>query len=384
MDVLVAVEMSGTDAGGEDALNLGVVFALDGIERNAAGDQAEEERFGVAEEFAGGVEERSEESGIGDGPAFGEIEMDTDGERGSGAGGGDGFVEGGGVGEEAGGGDDAGAIGLEDGAVDAGGHAEIVCVDDELLHEARAAGGAAANGLLCVEYGGDATGDGWEGGRKTQRQMRGEDNAETQRAQRSAERRKGAGLRPALQEGVRGGDILDNIGAEIEMTERAGRVLAIDYGRRRLGLAVCDEGRMVARPVETMERVNRRADVARLRRIVRDEGVKQLVVGLPLRLDGTAGEMAEEAREFAGRIAKALRLPVALVDERLTSWEASEEAPTPKDDVWGARAHGAYSKAHRAADGVDSRAAALILEEYLRGKVHPRGEEYPRGEGGKK
>ena len=166
--------------------------------------------------------------------------------------------------------------------------------------------------------------------------------------------------------------------------EGTGRVLAIDYGRRRLGLAVCDEGRMVARPVETLERVNRRADVARLRRIVKDEGVKQLVVGLPLRLDGTAGEMAEEAREFAGRMAKALRLPVALVDERLTSWEASEEAPTPKDDVWGARAHGAYSKAHRAADGVDSRAAALILEEYLRGKVHPRGEEYPRGEGGKK
>ena len=165
------------------------------------------------------------------------------------------------------------------------------------------------------------------------------------------------------------GDILMRMRSETSGAG-AGRVLAIDYGRRRLGLAVCDEGRMVARPLETVERVNRRADVARLRRVARDEAVVQLVVGLPLRLDGTAGEMAGEAREFAARMAKALRLPVALVDERLTSWEASEGEPTRKSDVRGTRAQhqGAYSKAHRAADGVDSRAAALILEEYLRGE----------------
>jgi putative holliday junction resolvase len=167
--------------------------------------------------------------------------------------------------------------------------------------------------------------------------------------------------------------------------EGMGRVLAIDYGRRRLGLAVSDERRMMARPLETVERVNRRADVARLRRIVREQAVAQLVVGLPLRLDGTAGEMAAEAREFAGRMAKALRLPVALVDERLTSWEASEgpDAGATKRDFGGSRRpstslrvngrgearHGAYSKAHGTADGVDSQAAALILEEYLRGEA---------------
>jgi putative Holliday junction resolvase len=150
-----------------------------------------------------------------------------------------------------------------------------------------------------------------------------------------------------------------------------GRVLAVDYGRRRLGLAVSDEGRLLARPLDTMERVNRRADVARLRRIAREQSVTQLVVGLPLRLDGTAGEMAGEAREFAGRIGKALGLPVALVDERLTSWEASEGEPARKNDVRRAR-RPSYSKAHRAPDGVDSLAAALILEEYLRGEVGPR------------
>lgn len=158
-------------------------------------------------------------------------------------------------------------------------------------------------------------------------------------------------------------------------TAGAGRVLAIDYGRRRLGLALSDEGRLVARPIETVERVNRRADLARLRRIAREHGVAQLVVGLPLRLDGAAGEMATEAREFAARVAKALRLPVALVDERLTSWEASEglAAASSKHMFAGsgrargdAAYHAAASKAHRAPDGVDSLAAALILEAYLR------------------
>jgi len=159
----------------------------------------------------------------------------------------------------------------------------------------------------------------------------------------------------------------------------AGRVLAIDYGRRRLGLAVSDEGRMIARPLDTLVRVNRRADLSRLRRIVREQDVAQLVVGLPLRLDGTAGEMAEEAQAFAARVGKAVRLPVALVDERLTSWEASEglEASPGKESFGGsrrgggdaARERGAASKAHRTPDGVDSLAAALILEEYLRGEA---------------
>ncbi len=160
--------------------------------------------------------------------------------------------------------------------------------------------------------------------------------------------------------------------------EAAGRVLAIDYGRRRLGLAVSDERRMVARPLETMERVNRRADLARLKKVAREQAVAQLVVGLPLRLDGTEGEMAEEARAFGERVAKALRLPLTMVDERLTSWEASEGKPTRSSDAWGTgvpahkgdvRGSRAYSKAQRAPDGVDSQAAALILEEYFRSEA---------------
>src|SRR5713226_5449326 len=85
------------------------------------------------------------------------------------------------------------------------------------------------------------------------------------------------------------------------------RVLAIDYGRRRLGLAVSDVLRLLARPLTTLTRTNRRQDLARLGAVARQHGVAQIVVGLPLRMDGTAGEMAEEARVFGVRVEKALR-----------------------------------------------------------------------------
>ena len=71
-----------------------------------------------------------------------------------------------------------------------------------------------------------------------------------------------------------------------------------------------------------MERINRNEDMRRLRELVREHGVKQIVVGLPLRLDGTRGDMAEEVERFAQRVRKQIGVPVELVDERLTSWEA--------------------------------------------------------------
>jgi len=138
------------------------------------------------------------------------------------------------------------------------------------------------------------------------------------------------------------------------------RVLAIDYGRRRLGLAVSDLLRLLARPLTTLTRTNRRQDLARLGTVAREQNVAQIVVGLPLKMDGTHGEMAKEARVFAARIEKALHLPVELVDERLTSWEAEQSVAkrTPGKRI-GER------RAKRRPD-TDSRAAALILEEFLR------------------
>ncbi len=64
-------------------------------------------------------------------------------------------------------------------------------------------------------------------------------------------------------------------------------ILAVDYGRARIGLALADAETRMAQPLSTMERINRNEDMRRLRELVREHGVKQIVVGLPLRLDGT-------------------------------------------------------------------------------------------------
>lgn len=140
--------------------------------------------------------------------------------------------------------------------------------------------------------------------------------------------------------------------------------MAIDYGRARIGLALADEETRLAQPLATLERVNRNEDMRRLREIVREHGVKQVVVGLPLRLDGTPGEMAEEASRFARRIQKQVGVPVELIDERLTSWEAERLL----EEQQGRPLHAAPRKRREKEDSrqtVDAVAAAVILKEYL-------------------
>jgi putative Holliday junction resolvase len=143
--------------------------------------------------------------------------------------------------------------------------------------------------------------------------------------------------------------------------ESSGRVLAIDYGRRRIGLAISDELRMTARPLEMLERKNRREDMRRLREIVRREGVGRVIVGYPLHLDGRASEMGEEAAHFAARIAKELRVEVELVDERLTSWEAEQTLA----ETGARRGKRPGALGHRRREAMDDVAAAVLLREYL-------------------
>lgn len=139
----------------------------------------------------------------------------------------------------------------------------------------------------------------------------------------------------------------------------------MDYGRARIGLAIAETQAQLPRPLLTLERVNRNEDMRRLRELARDHGVRQIVVGLPLRLDGTHGEMAEEATRFAARLRKQLGLPVDMLDERLTSWEAERLL----EEQSGRALHDAktHSKGERrpARASVDAVAAAVILKEYL-------------------
>lgn len=128
--------------------------------------------------------------------------------------------------------------------------------------------------------------------------------------------------------------------------------MALDYGRRRIGVAVSDELGLIARPLATMERTNRRRDMGRLREMAREQGAVRVVVGHPLEMDGGVGEMARETERFAERVAKELGLEVELVDERLTSW-AAEEA------IAETRGRG------RRRVAMDDVAAAVLLRDYL-------------------
>jgi putative Holliday junction resolvase len=143
-----------------------------------------------------------------------------------------------------------------------------------------------------------------------------------------------------------------------------GSILAVDYGRARIGLAIAEAETGMARPLLTLERINRNEDMRRLRELAREHGVRQIVVGLPLRLDGTRGEMAEEATRFAARLRKQLSLPVDMLDERLTSWEAERLLEEQSGRVLHeAKTHAKGARNTRAS--VDAVAAAVILKEYL-------------------
>jgi putative Holliday junction resolvase len=131
------------------------------------------------------------------------------------------------------------------------------------------------------------------------------------------------------------------------------RILAIDYGRKRMGLALSDELQITAQPLLVLIRTNRRNDLRRLREICRKHGVARILVGRPVHMTGEAGEMADEAAQFSARLQEELRIEVKLADERLTTWEAEQIVARRK------------SRNRRKKPSVDDVAAAVLLREYL-------------------
>jgi putative Holliday junction resolvase len=151
-------------------------------------------------------------------------------------------------------------------------------------------------------------------------------------------------------------------------------ILALDYGRARIGLAIAGAEARLAKPLATLERINRNEDMRRLRELVREQGVTQIIVGLPLRLDGSYGEMTEEASRFAERVRKQIGVPVEMVDERLTSWEAERmleeqdgRTMNPPTRAISGRDSGRQPRKPKAEGKltVDALAAAVMLKDYL-------------------
>jgi putative Holliday junction resolvase len=149
-----------------------------------------------------------------------------------------------------------------------------------------------------------------------------------------------------------------------------GNVLAIDYGRARMGLAMADSAG--AQPLATLERINRNEDMRRLRELIRDHAVRLVIVGLPLRLDGQPGAMAEEAQRFANRLRKQAGVRVEMADERLTSWEAERllEEEFGRTIHAPARPGTAQKRKDAGPRTVDAVAAAVILRDYLAVQGH--------------
>ncbi len=142
------------------------------------------------------------------------------------------------------------------------------------------------------------------------------------------------------------------------------RCLGIDLGTRRIGLSYGDE-LGVATPLPALTQADAAAREAGLAGVIRERRITDLVLGLPLNMDDTAGPKAKEAEAFAVKLRTRFGLPVHLVDERLTSHEA--EATIPK----------ARRREVRASGIIDSRAATLILQDYLNEKFPPPAADQP-------
>jgi putative holliday junction resolvase len=135
--------------------------------------------------------------------------------------------------------------------------------------------------------------------------------------------------------------------------ECGGTVLGIDLGRKRIGLAVSDASGRVAFPAGTLESQGLERDVAAVHELARQRDVVEIVVGLPIHMDGRAGPEARAAQRFAERLAEVSGLPVETLDERWTS-VAAERALAES---------GRNARGRRGA--VDTVAATLLLRTFL-------------------
>ena len=136
------------------------------------------------------------------------------------------------------------------------------------------------------------------------------------------------------------------------------RVLGLDVGARRIGVAVSDALGITAQGLETLHRKNKKHDFAYLYRVIRDYEVKEIVVGLPLRLSGAEGAQAEKIHIFAEDLRKHFKLPVHLWDERLTSAEANRLLRETDLSI------------EKRGQAVDRMAAILILQGWMESRRH--------------
>jgi putative Holliday junction resolvase len=131
------------------------------------------------------------------------------------------------------------------------------------------------------------------------------------------------------------------------------RVLGLDIGERRIGVAVSDPTGTVARPLATLVRTSRQSDFQTIRRLIEEHAADRVVVGLPLSLNGSEGPQARQTRRYAQHLAEAVPVPVEFWDERYSTATAAEILI------------GTKRRRPSAQSSVDAVAAAVLLQSYL-------------------
>jgi len=131
------------------------------------------------------------------------------------------------------------------------------------------------------------------------------------------------------------------------------RILALDVGDKRIGVAISDPSQLLARSLKVIQRGSRQEDFAAVARLVEEYEVERVVVGYPRSLDGTVGEQADKVERYAAGLAKAMDVPLVLWDERFSTVSAEKLM----------REAGSRGKKRR--ERVDAVAAAVILQDYL-------------------
>ena len=133
------------------------------------------------------------------------------------------------------------------------------------------------------------------------------------------------------------------------------RILAIDHGSKRIGIAVSDELKMIAQPLEFIPAEPFAAFLARLNELISDKEVELILVGLPRNMDGSYGPAAQKVQDFVEALKGALSVPIKTWDERLTSAQANRlliQGNVRRD---------------KRKEKVDAMAAAILLQSYLDG-----------------
>jgi putative Holliday junction resolvase len=134
---------------------------------------------------------------------------------------------------------------------------------------------------------------------------------------------------------------------------RQRRILGLDVGAKRIGVAISDLLGITAQGLQTLQRQNKRLDFAQLELVIREHQVAEIVMGLPLRMSGAEGVQAEKMQAFAEEIRRRFKLPVHLWDERLTSAQANRLLRETEMSI------------KRRGEVVDQMAAVLILQSWM-------------------